>query len=103
MQIEVDETLITITGIAKGSGMIKPDMATMLSFIATDARISDRALNEMLDSVVKKSFNCITVDGDTSTNDSFLLMATCHGTLLLKIKMNLYEVIRNGIEKLLLN
>ena len=101
MQIEVDGTLITITGIAKGSGMIKPDMATMLSFIATDARISDRALNEMLDSVVKKSFNCITVDGDTSTNDSFLLMATCQrGNFIVKNKNeDLYEVIRNGIEK----
>ena len=101
MQIEVDGTSITITGIAKGSGMIKPDMATMLSFIATDARIDATALNEMIDSVVKKSFNCITVDGDTSTNDSFLLMATCQsGNFIVKNKNeDLYEVIRNAIEK----
>ena len=100
-QIEVDGTSINITGIAKGSGMIKPDMATMLSFIATDARIDARALNEMIDSVVKKSFNCITVDGDTSTNDSFLLMATCQsGNFIVKNKNeDLYKVIRNAIEK----
>lgn len=66
----------TVTGIAKGSGMIHPNMATMLSFVATDAPVSCEALEAMLRHAVNKSFNCITVDGDTSTNDSCLLIAT---------------------------
>ena len=68
-----------VTGIAKGSGMIRPDMATMLGFVATDARISSVQLKKMLKNVAGKSFNCITVDGDTSTNDSFMLIATGKG------------------------
>jgi len=67
---------IAITGIAKGSGMIRPDMATLLSFIATDAAIDDELLQACLNSAVEKSFNRITVDGDTSTNDSCMLLAT---------------------------
>ena len=74
--IEIDGELITITGISKGSGMIRPDMATMLSYIATDMPISETALQIMLKKAVDVSFNCITVDGDTSTNDSVVLMAT---------------------------
>ncbi len=66
----------TVTGIAKGSGMIHPNMATMLSFVATDAPVSCEALEAMLRHAVNKSFNCITVDGDTSTNDSCILIAT---------------------------
>ena len=65
-----------ITGIAKGSGMIHPNMATMLSFLATDAPVSCEALEAILRHAVNKSFNCITVDGDTSTNDSCILTAT---------------------------
>ena len=76
-QIKVLNSTISITGIAKGSGMIKPDMATMLSFIATDANITKVCLDKIKDNALKKSFNRITVDGDTSTNDSFLLIATC--------------------------
>lgn len=67
---------VTITGMCKGSGMIKPNMATMLGFIATDAVIPQDVLEVMLKTAVSKSFNCITVDGDTSTNDSLILMAT---------------------------
>lgn len=67
---------ITITGISKGSGMIHPNMATMLGYIATDAAISQAALDKMIQEVVNQSFNCITVDGDTSTNDSLILIAT---------------------------
>lgn len=67
---------VSITGIAKGSGMIKPNMATMLSFVATDANISQDALNNILKIVTDRTFNCISVDGDTSTNDSFVLMAS---------------------------
>ncbi len=65
-----------LTGIAKGSGMIHPNMATMLSFVATDAPVSCEALEAILRYAVNKSFNCITVDGDTSTNDSCILIAT---------------------------
>jgi len=65
-----------LTGIAKGSGMIHPNMATMLSFLATDAPVSCEALEAVLRYAVNKSFNCITVDGDTSTNDSCILIAT---------------------------
>ena len=74
--IIIDGKTVTITGMCKGSGMIKPNMATMLGFIATDADIPQDVLEVMLKSAVNKSFNCITVDGDTSTNDSLILMAT---------------------------
>jgi len=67
---------ITITGISKGSGMIHPNMATMLGYIATDAAVSQAALEQIIHFAVNKSFNCITVDGDTSTNDSLIVMAT---------------------------
>ncbi len=69
----------TVTGISKGSGMIRPDMATMLGFVATDARVSRANLQSMVKRVADQSFNCITVDGDTSTNDSFILIATGKG------------------------
>jgi glutamate N-acetyltransferase/amino-acid N-acetyltransferase len=67
---------ICVTGIAKGAGMIRPDMATMLGFIATDARVSRKELQGLLERVAERSFNCISVDGDTSTNDSLILAAT---------------------------
>jgi glutamate N-acetyltransferase / amino-acid N-acetyltransferase len=67
---------VTVTGMAKGAGMIHPDMATMLGFVATDAAVSRAALRQMLTQAVARSFNRITVDGDTSTNDSFMLIAT---------------------------
>ena len=76
MQLSIEGQTVSITGIAKGSGMIKPDMATMLTYVATDARIEPQELTEMLDLLVSSSFNCITVDGDTSTNDSCVLIAT---------------------------
>jgi len=69
----------TVTGIAKGAGMIRPDMATMLAFVCTDAKVAGKALDEMVREVADASFNCITVDGDTSTNDSFMLVATGQG------------------------
>jgi len=68
-----------ITGIAKGAGMIRPDMATMLGFVATDAKVAQKALQSIVKRVADKSFNCATVDGDTSTNDSFMLIATGKG------------------------
>ena len=67
---------VRATGIAKGSGMIHPNMATMLSFIATDAKVSQPILQLMTQEIADESFNTITVDGDTSTNDSFVIMAT---------------------------
>jgi glutamate N-acetyltransferase/amino-acid N-acetyltransferase len=67
---------VTVTGIAKGVGMIHPNMATMLGYVATDARLSQAATDAALKSAVSRSFNCVTVDGDTSTNDSCVLMAT---------------------------
>jgi glutamate N-acetyltransferase/amino-acid N-acetyltransferase len=66
----------TVTGIAKGAGMIRPDMATMLGFIATDAAVSRSALKRLVAEAAENSFNRISVDGDTSTNDSFILIAT---------------------------
>ena len=69
----------TVTGIAKGAGMIRPDMATMLGFIGTDAAVPRAMLQTMLRRVADRSFNCISVDGDTSTNDSFMLIASGAG------------------------
>ncbi|MEN3791664.1 bifunctional glutamate N-acetyltransferase/amino-acid acetyltransferase ArgJ [Fulvimarina sp. MAC3] len=74
--VSIDGVPVTINGIAKGAGMIAPDMATMLSFIATDAPISAPALQSMLVDAVAPSFNSTTVDGDTSTSDTLLLFAT---------------------------
>lgn len=75
-KIFLSGSTVTITGIAKGSGMIRPNMATMLCYLATDAAISQPLLQKMIHKVADKSFNRITVDGDTSTNDAFILIAT---------------------------
>ena len=75
-QTNIEGQLITVTGIAKGSGMIKPDMATMLAFIASDVSIERALLKKLLSEICDKSFNRITVDGDTSTNDCFMLACT---------------------------
>ena len=80
-QVTIEGVTITITGIAKGSGMIHPNMATMLGFIATDAAIAQPLLHDMASKVANCSFNCITVDGDTSTNDAMMLIATGKSTL----------------------
>lgn len=77
-QIEIDGQNITLTGISKGSGMIRPDMGTMLSFVSTDARLDAGLLKECLGQAVGASFNRITVDGDTSTNDACVLVASGH-------------------------
>ena len=75
-QIEIGGKTITVTGIAKGSGMIHPNMATMLGYIATDAAVPQALLQTMVKTASDASFNCITVDGDTSTNDALILIAT---------------------------
>jgi glutamate N-acetyltransferase/amino-acid N-acetyltransferase len=73
---KIGEATVTVSGIAKGSGMIAPDMATMLSFLATDAKVPAAALQAILAKGSDKSFNCVTVDSDTSTSDTVLLFAT---------------------------
>jgi len=75
-RLTIGNVPVTVTGIAKGAGMIHPDMATMLGFVATDARVSRSLLKAAVEHAVKRSFNCITVDGDTSTNDAFMLIAS---------------------------
>lgn len=72
---------VTLTGISKGAGMIKPNMATMLGFLALDAKVAQPVLDVLVKQVADRSFNCITIDGDTSTNDAFMLIATGAGTL----------------------
>jgi len=76
VQLVLNGKTVTITGMSKGSGMIRPDMATMLAYIATDAAVSQAVLQTMLHKAMNQSFNRITVDGDTSTNDACVLMAT---------------------------
>ncbi|MEO8385244.1 MAG: bifunctional glutamate N-acetyltransferase/amino-acid acetyltransferase ArgJ, partial [Betaproteobacteria bacterium] len=75
-QLDIDGHTVTITGISKGAGMIEPNMATMLGFIATDAVVGPDVLADMVKTAAAISFNAITIDGDTSTNDSLILIAT---------------------------
>lgn len=95
---------ITITGITKGAGMIKPNMATMLAFVCTDADIDQDLLQELLMSSVEQSFNRITVDGDTSTNDCCVLSATGKsGIKIDKADEGLYVAFRNALHELILD
>lgn len=75
-KVTIEGKTITFTGISKGAGMIKPNMATMLGFVATDAGIAQPLLDQLVRDVADRSFNRITIDGDTSTNDSFIVVAT---------------------------
>ncbi|MDP5238228.1 bifunctional glutamate N-acetyltransferase/amino-acid acetyltransferase ArgJ [Uliginosibacterium sp. 31-16] len=75
-QVQIGGRTVTLTGMSKGAGMIKPNMATMLGFLATDADVAQPLLNALVKEAADLSFNSITVDGDTSTNDSFILIAT---------------------------
>jgi glutamate N-acetyltransferase/amino-acid N-acetyltransferase len=90
-----------VTGIAKGAGMIRPDMATMLAFIATDAQVAQRRLDAMLRRIAERSFHCISVDGDMSTNDSLMLVASAQGSAVaskrdaLKLEAALADVARH--------
>ena len=74
--VELGGRTVAVTGISKGAGMIRPDMATMLGFVATDAAIDAALLQRLVREAADESFNCITIDGDTSTNDSFVVIAT---------------------------
>ncbi|HEX4869938.1 MAG TPA: bifunctional glutamate N-acetyltransferase/amino-acid acetyltransferase ArgJ [Moraxellaceae bacterium] len=75
-QVQVGGVTVTVTGISKGAGMIRPNMATMLGYVATDAAVAQPVLDELLKGAVNQSFNRITIDGDTSTNDSCVLIAS---------------------------
>ncbi len=75
-RIQIGSKTVTLTGIAKGSGMIHPNMATMLGFLATDVAIAQGLMDQLVKDIADVTFNCVTVDGDTSTNDSFALIAT---------------------------
>jgi glutamate N-acetyltransferase/amino-acid N-acetyltransferase len=79
-QVVLSGQTVTITGISKGAGMIRPNMATMLGFLATDANIAPTLLTDLATDLANSSFNRITIDGDTSTNDSFMVMATRKAT-----------------------
>ena len=74
--VALDEVEVAVSGIAKGSGMIAPDMATMLAFVFTDAAVQQDVLQEMVSRVCRQSLNCVTVDGDTSTSDTLLVFAS---------------------------
>ena len=101
-QFEHDGVTITVTGISKGAGMIRPNMATMLGYIATDAKVAQPVLQDLLRDAANKSFNRITIDGDTSTNDCCMLVATgkaavaeiseTSGELFAKLKQAVFEV-----------
>ena len=94
IQLELMGETVTLTGISKGSGMIKPNMATMLAFIATDAEIAPELLQQLHQVAVENSFNRITVDSDTSTNDSCILIATGQSNVLIseedEVVLNLF-------------
>ncbi len=101
-QFEYDGVTVTVTGISKGAGMIRPNMATMLGYIATDAKVARDVLQALVVDAANKSFNRITIDGDTSTNDCCLLIATgqaalgeittTSGELFAKLKQAVFEV-----------
>ncbi|MDX5434449.1 MAG: bifunctional glutamate N-acetyltransferase/amino-acid acetyltransferase ArgJ [Halomonas sp.] len=97
--LELGERTVTINGISKGSGMIKPNMATMLAFVATDAAIEQELLDSLLRETVNRSFNCITVDGDTSTNDACMLIATGRGATVASDEE--IAVFRNGLQRVM--
>ncbi|MCG6541536.1 bifunctional glutamate N-acetyltransferase/amino-acid acetyltransferase ArgJ [Pseudomonas sp. KSR10] len=101
-QFEHQGVTVTVTGISKGAGMIRPNMATMLGYIATDAKVSQAVLQDLVRDAANKSFNRITIDGDTSTNDCCMLIATgqaalpevteASGELFEKLKQAVFEV-----------
>jgi len=79
--VQIGGHTVNLTGISKGAGMIKPNMATMLGYLAFDAKVAQPVLDVLTKEAADQSFNCITIDGDTSTNDSFMIIATGAGTL----------------------
>lgn len=104
-QIDLDGVKVTITGISKGAGMIKPNMATMLGYVATDAAVEVKLLQIIIERAVNKSFNRITIDGDTSTNDSCVLVATgaAKNTLVDNESHPYFAKLYAGIEKVFID
>ena len=100
--VEIDGQTCVITGIAKGAGMICPNLATMLAFVATDAAIAPPLLDELLRSAVLKSFNRITVDGDTSTNDAVTLSATGESRVVLETGSQQTADFADALEQLMI-
>lgn len=97
--LALGDSEIVINGIAKGSGMIKPNMATMLGFVITDAAIEPALLSQLLHETVERSFNCITVDSDTSTNDACMLAATGTGS---RVESEAHiDIFRNGLQRVM--
>jgi glutamate N-acetyltransferase/amino-acid N-acetyltransferase len=97
--VGIDGSTVTITGIAKGSGMIKPDMATMLAYVCCDAQVSRPCLEQLVRDVADESFNRITVDADTSTNDAFVVVATGRSPVFVETPdSGAYAALRSGLE-----
>lgn len=97
--LEIAGERVVINGIAKGSGMIQPNMATMLAFVATDASLEQELLDRLLRESVERSFNCITVDGDTSTNDACVLISTQRGPVVADEEA--IAIFRNGLQRVM--
>lgn len=98
MTVQTSAGIITLTGICKGAGMIHPNMATMLGFIATDAGFVPGLLDGLTREVADQSFNAITIDGDTSTNDSFIIMATGQSAVQVQSDADpIYELVKDGL------
>ena len=95
---------VTMTGISKGAGMIRPNMATMLGYLAFDAKVAQPVLDQLVRHAADHSFNCITIDGDTSTNDSIMLIATGAGTLEVNdVASHDYTLLRDAVTELSTN
>lgn len=101
VQFEYQGVTVTVTGISKGAGMIRPNMATMLGYMATDAAVSQDVLQNLLHDAASKSFNRITIDGDTSTNDSCILVATGQAQVapITQPEGELYHALREAINQ----
>jgi len=101
-QVAIGSSMVSVTGIAKGSGMIRPNMATMLGFIATDADIDQNLLQQITSFAADRTFNCVTVDGDTSTNDAFIVMATgqSNGPRITKPESTEFNLLRAAITEI---
>ena len=100
IEVMIDGKAITLTGISKGAGMIHPNMATMLGYVATDAQVSQDLLQALTTEAADVSFNAITIDGDTSTNDSFIVMATGVSGVQIPASGEQYETFRQALIKL---
>ncbi|WP_426140245.1 bifunctional glutamate N-acetyltransferase/amino-acid acetyltransferase ArgJ [Pseudomonas sp. DWP3-1-2] len=98
-QFQIDGVTVTVTGISKGAGMIRPNMATMLGYIATDAKVAQDVLQDLIRDGANKSFNRITIDGDTSTNDCCMLIATGQADLpqVTEAKGPLFEALKKAV------